>query len=216
MISALALVSISDFVLAALCLFLAGVLFGKIRSHSSGYGAVCYFLLFSGLAAFTGGVDHGFFEPIGERYAIRTVTYIFIAAATYFLLRYTVVTFFEGRLRRGLLALAFAQLIVFIFMAFRTHDYTLAIVNYAPVLLLFFVMNVVYIKRGTTELLCVLFCATSIIATLVQVLGVGLLGMNGDTLYHIIGLIAYGLVFLAGRSIPQDSSLFEPEVEAVG
>lgn len=213
MIGALELVSISDFVLSALCMFLAGVLFGQLRSHSSGYGAICYFLLFSGLAAFMGGLDHGFFEPIGKRYVIRTMTYIFIAAATYFLLRYTIMAFFKGQLRRILLSAAIVQLVVFVFMAFRTHDYMLAIGNYAPVLLLFFVMNLIHVKRSMTELLFVLFCATSVVATLVQVLDVGLPGMNGDTLYHVIGLLAYALVYMGGRSIEKNLRIVD--VEAV-
>lgn len=205
MISALQLVSISDFALSALCLFLAGILFGNIRSHRSGYGAISYFLLFSGLAAFMGGVDHGFFEPIGERYTVRTVTFLFIAAATYFLFRYTIVAFFKGQVKQVLLYVALAQLVVFMIMSFRTHDYMLAVGNYAPVLLLFLIANIIHIRRGKAELIFVLFCVISVIATLVQVLNVGLFGMNGDTLYHLIGMFAYGLVFLGAKSIPLKS-----------
>jgi hypothetical protein len=205
MIGALELVSISDFVLSALCLFLAGVLFGNIESHASGYGAICYFLLFSGLAALMGGVDHGFFEPIGERYAVRTVTFLFIAAATYFLFRYTIVVFFKGRVQRILLYIALAQLITFMIMSFQTHDYMLAVGNYTPALLLFLIMNVLHLRKGRTEMIFVLFCATSIVATLVQVLDVELFGMNGNTLYHVIGMAAYFLVFLGAKSISNDS-----------
>ena len=39
----------------------------------------------------------------------------------------------------------------------------------------------------------------SILATLAQVFDVGLLGMNGDTLYHVIGMAAYVLLFVGGR-----------------
>ena len=79
MVSALELVSLSDFVLSALCLFLSGLLFGKVKSHLSTYAMLCYFFLFAGLSAFMGGIDHGFFEPIDQRYYPRTFTYLFVA-----------------------------------------------------------------------------------------------------------------------------------------
>ena len=192
MVNALELVSISDFVLSALCLFLSGVLFGKIKSHLSTYGMLCYFLLFAGLSAFMGGIDHGFFEPINQRYFPRTLTYLFVATATFFLFMYTVFTFFKDKVKRVLLILAYIQLIVFMISAFFYHNFILVVANYAPVLLLFFIMNLLHIKNSKKEYYFTLFCLILIIATLVQAFEIKLSNkINGDTFYHIIAFIGY-------------------------
>ena len=192
MVSALELVSISDFVLSALCLFLSGLLFGKMKSHLSTYGMLCYFFLFAGLSAFMGGIDHGFFEPINQRYFPRTLTYLFVAAATFFLFKYTIFTFFKGKVKHVLLILAYLQLIGFMISAFFYHNFILVVANYSPILLLFFIMNLIHIKNSNREYFFTLFCLIMIIATIVQAFEFKLSNsINGDTLYHIIAFIGY-------------------------
>ena len=104
-------------------IFLSGLLFGKVKSHLSTYTMLCYFFLFAGLSAFMGGIDHGFFEPINQRYFPRTLTYLFVATATFFLFKYTVFTFFKGKVKRLLLILAYLQLIGFMISAFFYHNF---------------------------------------------------------------------------------------------
>jgi len=201
MVSALELVSLSDFVLSALCLFLSGLLFGKVKSHLSTYAMLCYFFLFAGLSAFMGGIDHGFFEPINQRYFPRTLTYLFVATATFFLFKYTVFTFFKGKVKRLLLILAYLQLIGFMISAFFYHNFILVVANYAPILLLFFIMNLIHIKNSKREYYFTLFCLILIIATLVQAFEIKLSNkINGDTFYHIIAFIGY-LFFYKGVNV---------------
>ncbi len=207
MLSSLDLVAISDFVLAAVCLFLSGILFGSIRSHTSRYAALCYFLLFAGLSALIGGIDHGFFEAIDRRYVPRTLTYLSIAIATFLLLRYTILSFFKGTVRKVLSIVALVQLVAFIVASFSYHDFILVVGNYAPVLLLFFAMNLIHIRRSKSEFNFTLFCIVSVIATMVQVLDLGISqSVNGDTLFHILAIIAYAIFFIAARSV-SDSEL---------
>ncbi len=206
MLSTLALVSISDFVLSATCLFLSGVLFGQIRSHTSRYGVLCYFLLFAGISAMIGGIDHGFFELIDRRYVPRTLTYISIAIATFLLFRYTILTFFNGTIKKALTILAIVQLIAFITASFFYHDFLLVVGNYAPVLLLFFVLNLIHIKRSKTEFNFTLFCIVSVIATMVQVFDLGITqAINGDTLFHALAIIAYIIFFTAARGVSNEA-----------
>jgi hypothetical protein len=203
MINTLELVSISDFVLSALCLFLSGFLFGNIKSYASPSGLLSFFLLFIGLAAFMGGIDHGFFEPIDQRYIPRTLTYLLIAAATFVLFKYTISTYFKGPLSRVLLLIAYLQLITFVISSFFYHHFLLVVGNYSPILILFFIMNVLNIKRSKSELNFTLFCLMMIIATLVQVLEIKISdSLNGDTLFHIIAFIAYLFMFKGVKEIP--------------
>ncbi len=206
MITPLELVSISDFVLAALCLFLSGILFGKVKSPFSRLGMLSYFILFVGLSAFMGGIDHGFFEPINQRYVTRTLTYIFVAAATFSLFKYTILTYFKGKLSRFLFIIAYTQLIAFIAVSLFYNNFLLVVFNYLPVLLLFLIMNVLNIKRSKSELHFTLFCLIMILASLVQVLGIGLSkSINGDTLFHIIAFVSY-LFFFSGAKHISDSN----------
>jgi hypothetical protein len=207
MVNALELVSISDFVLAILFLFLSGILFGKVKSSSTTYKMLCYFFLFAGLSAFMGGIDHGFFEPIHQRYYPRTFTYLFIAAATFCLFRYTILTYFKGKTSRILLFIAVIQLVAFIISAFFYHNFLLVVGNYSPILLLFFIMNLMHAKRSKTELNFTVFCIIMIVATLVQVLGIGISkSINGNTLFHIIAFIGYLFLFKGGTELSRSDT----------
>ena len=68
MINALELVSISDFALSMVCLFLAGLTLGNGKTNKSPDKFLGYFILFVGLSAFMGGLNHGFFEPLHQSY----------------------------------------------------------------------------------------------------------------------------------------------------
>lgn len=202
MVGSLELVSISDFVLSALCLFLSGILFGNIRSYSSRSGMLSFFLLFAGLSAFMGGTDHGFFEPINQRYFPRTITYLFIAAATFFILNYTIMTYFKGKESRILVIIAYIQLIAFIISSFFYHDFLLVVANYSPILFLFFIMNLLHFKRSKSESYFTFFCVLMIIATLIQVFEIKISNrINGDTLFHIIAFISYLFLFKGVKEI---------------
>ena len=168
---------------------------------------LCYFLLFVGLSAFMGGLDHGFFEPINQRYLTRTLTYVCIAAATLFLFRYTILTYFTGKISQVLLVIGYIQFIVFASTSFMYNDFMLVVCNYAPVLLFFFTMNLLNLKRSKSEIKFTMFCVIMIIATVVQILGIGISeSVNGDTLFHIIALISYLFFFSGAKKISTGST----------
>ena len=196
MINSLQLVSITDFILSLLCIFLAGILFGKAKTLKKEAKLLCYFFFFAGLAAFAGGIDHGFFEPINQRFIPTTITYLSVALATFFIFNYTITTFFKGGVVSVLRIIAIVQLLGFAIASFYYHNFILVVANYSPILLLFFAMNVRFIKRGKSEVNFMVFCVILILATLVQVLEIGLSEtINSDTLYHIIAFIAYFFLF---------------------
>lgn len=203
MLTSLQYVAISDFILAGMCLFMAGVLFGRVKSHESRYAMLSYFMLFTGLSAFIGGLDHGFFEPLNERYYPRVLTYSTVAAATFCLFRYTAMSYFSGWIRRILILIAFAQLIGFVISAVFVDDFTLVIANYSPVMLLFFIMNLLHVKRSRSEPMFVYSCVIMMAATAIQVLDVGITSsINGDTLFHILAVVAYLFFFKGARNVP--------------
>lgn len=198
MITPLQLVSITDFVLALLCIFLSGILYGKSKSFSmSNYSAkLILFIFFVGMAAFMGGLDHGFFQPIDQRFIPTTLTYLFIAFATFFLFTSTIQTFFSIKIGKILSIIAYLQLTFFIVISFYMHNFIIVVANYSPILLLFFILNTIHIKANKANKYFVATCITIILATLVQTFGLQVSTfLNGDTLYHLIAMIAYVIYY---------------------
>ena len=78
MINALELVSISDFVLSIVCLFLAGLTLGNGKTNKSPDTYLGFFIIFIGLSAFMGGLNHGFFQPLDQSYYPKLLTYILL------------------------------------------------------------------------------------------------------------------------------------------
>ncbi|MFZ4796500.1 MAG: DUF6962 family protein [Bacteroidia bacterium] len=194
MITPLQLVSITDFILGALCLFLAGALYGKSQnfSFSKPSSKLVLFIFFVGLAAFMGGLDHGFFQPIDQRFIPTTLTYLCIAFATYFLFKFTIQLFFSKKTGKILSIIAYLQLTFFVVSSFYLHNFLLVIANYSPVLILFFILNMIHLKSKKGNVYFVITCITIILATLVQSLGFQISTLlNGDTLYHLIAMVAY-------------------------
>ncbi|OYU96266.1 MAG: hypothetical protein CFE21_07615 [Bacteroidetes bacterium B1(2017)] len=199
-ITPLQLVSITDFILAAICLLISGALYGKSNpfSISNRSSNLVLFIFFVGMAAFMGGLDHGFFQVIDQRYIPTTLTYLSIAFATYFLFRYTIQQFFEGNLAKVLAVIALIQLILFVGCSFIIHQFTLVIANYSPILILFTVLNILHLKSKKGNVYFVITCITIVIATLVQFLGFQISPLlNEDTLYHLIAIAGY-IVFYFG------------------
>lgn len=198
MITALQLVSISDFVLSVLCLFLAGILFGKSKDLSIGKPSskLILFLILVGLAAFMGGMDHGFFQTINQRYVPTTLTYLCIAFATYFLFDYCIQVFFRKQFQKVFNILAIIQLIGFACCSFFYHNFLLVIANYSPILILFLICNIIFVKKNSGNIYFIYRCMLFILATIIQTFGISMSELvNESTLYHIISMFAYGFFY---------------------
>jgi hypothetical protein len=207
MITPLQLVSITDFILGALCLFLAGILFGKTHQFSilKPSSKLILFVFFVGMAAFMGGLDHGFFQPIDQRFVPTTLTYLFIALATFFLFKYTIQIFFSEKIGKILSIIAYLQLAFFVLSSFYLHNFLLVIANYSPILMLFFILNIIHLKSKKGNLYFIITCITIIIATLVQSLGFQISEfLNAETMYHIIAMIAYVIYYFGVAEISKE------------
>jgi hypothetical protein len=96
--TALALTSVTNFLLAGEVLFLAGM---AVRGPKARFSAAWYWsgvLLLLGAGALVGGIDHGFFEPAQvSRYAIQRFTWMLLAGMTFSLLMTAAQQFFPAR-----------------------------------------------------------------------------------------------------------------------
>ncbi|OAV45198.1 hypothetical protein [Lewinella sp. 4G2] len=201
MFSPTQLIALSDFALAACCLFMSGWLFGRLSAPHSRPGLLCFFMLFAGAAPFLGGVDHGFFEPLGARFIPRLITYLMIAAGTFCLFRYTILTYLPNA-RKVLMPIAFLQLVGFVAASFLTDNFLLVIGNFTPVLVLFVAMNLLQRKAGPGRTWLATYGVVMTAASLIQALGIAIPGLlDADTFSHLVALASYAFFFLGARDV---------------
>lgn len=196
MINALELVSISDFALSVVCLFLAGKILGSEKTNKTPDNFIGFFILFVGLSAFMGGINHGFFEPLQQSYYPKLLTYIFAAGGTFCIFSYTIKVFIKGRIANILTIVSYIQFVGFVLASFYINNFLLVIGNYGPILLFFFLMNVINFKKGKKEKYFTFFCIVMNIGTFVQVAKINISELiNNSTLFHIIVLFGYIIMY---------------------
>jgi hypothetical protein len=196
MINALELVSISDFSLAIVCLFLAGLTLGNHKTNKSPDNALGFFILCGGLSAFMGGLNHGFFEPLDQSYYPKLLTYIFAAGGTFCIFSYTIKVFTKGKVANILTIISYVQLVGFVLATFYIDNFILVIGNYAPILFFFFIMNVINFKKGKKEKYLTFFCIVMNLGTCVQLTKINISELiHSSTLFHVIILFGYIIMY---------------------
>jgi hypothetical protein len=132
--TALAITSITNFLLAAEVFILAGRMsrMPKVR-----FSAVSYFsgvLLLLGVAALLGGIDHGFFEPANmPRYLIQRSDWIVLGGVASCLLMTTAKQFFPLAVQRVVLFAAVVQFAADTAAVLLVDSFLVVILNCAPV-----------------------------------------------------------------------------------
>ena len=201
--TALAITSITNFLLAAEVLFLAGRM---SRMPKARFSAAWYFsgvLLLLGIGALLGGIDHGFFEPANlPRYLIQRSNWIVLGGVTFCLLMTTATQFFAAAARRVALVAAVVQFAAFTTAALLVDSFLVVILDYAPVMLLMLVMSVMGLGSGKgsgrmVAGILILFAASGI-----QAAGVDLfqpLDRNG--LYHLLSMMGVVFLYLGGTRL---------------
>ena len=196
MINALELVSISDFALSIVCLFLAWLTLGNGKTNKYPDKFLGYFILFVGLSAIMGVLNHGFFEPLHLSYYPRLLTYVFAAAGTFFIFSYTIKVFTKGKILNILNIVSYIQLIGFVLASFYIDNFILVIGNYTPILFFFFMMNLLNLKKGKREQYFSLFFLIMALGTIVQITKISASDLiNNSTLFHTIVLIGYIILY---------------------
>jgi hypothetical protein len=195
----LALTSITDFILAAGTLFLAGLLGGALKSRFSAAWYWAGMLGLLGLGALLGGIDHGFIEPAQlPRYWIQRSDWIVLGAATFCVLQATAKQFFPPRAQRIVLIIGAMQLAVNISVDLLIDSFLDVALNYVPVMILLLAVNTARLRTGgswqMTAGVLTLFAATGI-----QVAGFdALTPLDHNGVYHVVSLLGVVLLYFAG------------------
>ena len=198
--TAQAITSITDFLLAGEVLFLAGRMSGTPKDR---FSAAWYFsgvLLLLGVAALLGGIDHGFFEPANmPRYLIQRSDWIALGGVTFCLLMTTAKQFFPPGLQRVALLAAVVQFAADTAAVLWIDSFLDVILNYVPVMLLLLAMSSISLRngRGSPQMVAgilILFAASGIQAAGVDVFSP--LDRNG--LYHLGSMVGVGFLYCGG------------------
>jgi hypothetical protein len=195
-VNAIAVTSITNFILACEVFFLAGLSAQKPKARFSAAWFWSGMLILLGLATLIGGIDHGFFQNSGlPRYFIQRLTWIVLGAMTFFLLMTVAGQFFARRFRKMMLIFGIIQFVAGAIAVLLIENFLVVILNYTPVMLFLLIMNLVHMKEnpGSRNLIAgilILFAASA-----VQRAGIDLfypLDRNG--LYHLVSMA--GVVFM--------------------
>lgn len=198
LLSALAITSITNFILASEAFFLAGLFVARAKARFSAAWFWQWALLGLASTALLGGIDHGFFEVFGQipvRKVIEHTNWFLIGLLTLAVFLTTVQQFVRPAWRKYLYALAGLQLAVYTAAILLMDNFLIVMANYAPVMLWLLVCSVRGVKSGTGTWAMVLGIVIAFAASGIQAAQVDVFSpFDRNSLYHFGMMLA--LVFL--------------------
>jgi hypothetical protein len=200
----LALTAITNFILASEVFFLAGMLCKTGKQHYSALWFWALFMFLLGASALSGGIDHGFIEPLAAAmpFDFYLITDCVLGLMTAALLLTVTQQYIAPKLRIYFYIIAALQLAVFLFLAFTSGSYLVVIFNYLPVVLLLLVFSLLAMRQNRWAWAMVTGIVLSLIASAAQAMHVNMfLPLDYNGLYHVIMLAAVILLYLGGRSL---------------
>jgi hypothetical protein len=200
--NAVAITSITDFILAGEVLYLAGMFVQTPKARFSAAWFWSGVMILLGLAALIGGIDHGFVEAQGpSRYFIQCSNWILLGAMTFLLLMTTAVQFFPRR-EPLFLALGLVQLSAYSILVLLFDSYLVVILNYAPVMLFLLAMSFIGLRDGTGSWTMIAGILIILAASAVQALGIDAFSpLDRNGLYHVISMVGVLVLYLGGRKL---------------
>ena len=195
-----AITSITNFLLAAEVFFLAGRMSGtpKVRLSAAWYFSGVLLLL--GVAALLGGIDHGFFEPANlPSYLIQRSGWIVMGGVTFCLLMTTAKQFFPPELQRVALLAAVVQFAADTAAVLWIDSFLDVILNYAPVMLLLLAMSSIGLRNGRGSPQMVAGILSLFAASGIQAAGVDVFSpLDRNGLYHLGSMVGVGFLYCGG------------------
>ena len=200
--TALAVTAITNFILAGEVFFLAGLLFGRRPASRSAAWFWALAMLFVGLSALLGGIDHGFFETYGDtpiRNTIEHANWILIGLLTLWAFITTILQFMPERLQQPLFIVAGVQLAIYTVVSILIDNFLVVLINYAPIMLFLLVMNFVGLKDGSGSWAMIVGIILSFAASGLQAAGIDVFTpFDRNSLYHFGMMLAVVLFYQGG------------------
>jgi hypothetical protein len=201
MVNALAITSITNFVLASEVFFLAGMLAQKPKARFSAAWFWTGMMILLGLATLIGGIDHGFFEGPGlPRYFIQRLTWIVLGAMTFFLLMTIATQFFSRQVQRLLLIFGIILFTADTIAVLLIDSFLIVILDYTPVMLLLLVMSLIGLKNNPGSRCMIAGILILIMASAIQGLGMDIFNpVDRNGVYHLVSMVGIVFMYLGGQ-----------------
>ena len=194
--------AITNFIWAGEALAAAGFLLARAGSAASAAGFWALAMMSMGVSALVGGIAHGFFEPEGNTPARRMVEKarnMAVGVVAFFALLAVGRQFFGPKAQVVFLLVGLVQLGLFVVAVILLDSFLVAILNYAPAMILLLVMSLLGLASGAGSWQMVVGLVISAAASVVQALGVDRFSpLDRNGLYHLILMAATVFLFLGG------------------
>jgi hypothetical protein len=201
----LSVTAITNFLWAAEAFLAAGFLLARSGSISSAAGSWAIAMLFMGIGALVGGIDHGFLEPRGNTPVHRVFEKAKNIAAgilAFFVLLTVGKQFFGAGAQPVFLVVGMVQLGAFIAATLLLDSYLVVILDYAPAMILFLVISILGLEAGTGSWQMIAGLLVSAAASLIQALGVDTFSpLDRNGLYHVLLMAATVPLTLGGLQL---------------
>jgi hypothetical protein len=198
-----ALTAVTDLILSAETLFLAGRTSARAKARFSAAWWWTGVLLLMGTAGLVGAIDHGFVQPSAmPRYWIERPNWILLGAMTFCLLMTVAAQFFGPRGRRVLAAIGLIQFAANTAVVLLVDSFLDVILNYVPVMALLLAMSIAGLKRGTGSWemivgIAVMFAAAAVQASRIDVFS----PLDHNGLYHVAAMVGVVLLYRGGLKL---------------
>ncbi len=198
--------AITDLLLAGEALLIGGLLLGMRTDLCTSGGMWALAMVFLGLSALTGGIDHGFFElPEGNvqgRVVMQKITWLLIGVMTFLVLFSSVLEFVSPRYHVPFMLAGALQFAVFTVFVLRSERFLVVILNYLPVILLFLALNLFFLDTDRGNMYLIVGILVSFLASAVQIANPSILHpLDGNGLYHLIMMIAVVFFYYGGKDL---------------
>lgn len=199
----LAITSITNFLLASLVFFLAGMIVQVPKERFSAAWFWGFTMTMLGLGALLGGIDHGFFEIHGlPRYGIQRADWVVLGLVTFGVLMTAGSQFFSRQVFRGFLVFGVSQWVVYSIIALFVDSFLVVIINYAPVMIFLLVMSVLGLKSGSGSWQMIAGILILFIASGVQAAGMDTFSpVDRNGVYHLVSMVGVYFLYLGGRKL---------------
>jgi hypothetical protein len=199
------LTALTNFIAAGEAFLAAGFLLGRTPFGASAAFFWALAVLFLAAGMLIGGLDHGFFEPKGNtrgRMIIQKITWICAGIMIFFTLLTALYQFAPIGWRVPIVIIGLVQFLVFCFFAIRIHNFVVVILNYAPILLILLVLNLIGLPSGSGSWWFINGTLISIAASVLLALGVDKFSpLDRNGLYHIVLMAAVAFFFAGGLGL---------------
>lgn len=201
--NAVAVTSITNFILACEMFFLAGMLVQKPKTRFSAAWFWSGMMILLGLAALIGGIDHGFFEQSGlSRHVIQRSNWLVLGMMTFFLLMTIATQFFSRQVQSCFLIFGIIQFVADAIAVLLIDSFLDVILNYAPVMLLLLIMNIIDLKNGAGSWSMIVGILILFAASAIQMSGMDVFSpLDHNGVYHLVSMVGIFFLYLGGQRL---------------